>query len=31
MPLAFTFMKQPVPAMSFYGARKAGREAYGVE
>jgi hypothetical protein len=31
MPLAFTFLKQPVPAMSFYGARKAGREAYGVE
>ncbi|HTC64681.1 MAG TPA: hypothetical protein VK709_17705 [Candidatus Saccharimonadales bacterium] len=31
MPIAFTFMKQPVPAMSFYAAGQAGREAYGVE
>jgi hypothetical protein len=31
MPIAFTFMKQPVPATSFYAAGRAGREAYGVE
>jgi hypothetical protein len=31
MPIAFTFMKQPVAATSFYAPGKAGREAYGVE